>query len=381
MKPERPTVSKPKKQPSIWRRLSSAVLAVVNIAVAIGLTASAYAGSINPIAHPTAPAVAMTFPIWLLGAVILLGVSLFVRVRLAAIIGLGIIASLPSILDYSPIHLPKHASDDGFTFTVMSYNVLGLQDQNDSYYGDINPTLSYILNQDPDIVCLQELSSLHTSPHLHVTASQIDSIHCQYPYVLIASKSQAIFSKFPVEPIQIGFKYSGESGSADMACFRAEIKGKKVTIFNIHLQSFSLVSEDKEMFTKLTHLKGSENEIAQMRSHLVNKIRAAGPQRVLDTEELIKYIRKFGGPNVIVCGDFNDVPGSYPLRLLADEHLKEVYPEVGFGPMITYNANRFYFRIDHILYRGDLRPLDMTRGSIKSSDHYPVTATFEIPDN
>ncbi|MDE6368731.1 MAG: endonuclease/exonuclease/phosphatase family protein, partial [Muribaculaceae bacterium] len=156
---------------------------------------------------------------------------------------------------------------------------------------------------------------------------------------------------------------------------------QKVTIFNVHLQSFSLVPEDKEMFKKLTRLKGSETEIAQMRSHLVNKIREAAPQRVLDTEELIKYIRKFGGPNVIVCGDFNDVPGSYPLRMLADEHLKEVYPEVGFGPMITYNANRFYFRIDHILYKGDLTPLSMKRGSVKSSDHYPVIATFEIPDN
>lgn len=381
MKTERPTVSQPQKRTSVWHKIVSGMLAFVNIIAAIGLTASAYAGSINPIAHPTAPAIAMTFPIWLVGAIILLIVSLFIRIRLAAIIGLGIIASLPTTLNFSPINLPKHPSDDGFTFTVMSYNVLGLQDQKGQYYGDINPTLSYILNQDPDIVCLQEMPPLHTSSRLHITAAQIDSIHCQYPYVLIASKSQAIFSKFPVEPIQMGFKYSGEAGSADMACFRAEIKGQKVTIFNVHLQSFSLVDEDKEMFKKLTHLKGSETEIAQMRSHLVNKIREAAPQRVLDTEELIKYIRKFGGPNVIVCGDFNDVPGSYPLRMLADEHLKEVYPEVGFGPMITYNANRLYFRIDHILYRGDLKPLSMKRGTVKSSDHYPVIATFEIPDN
>ncbi|MDE5554356.1 MAG: endonuclease/exonuclease/phosphatase family protein [Muribaculaceae bacterium] len=381
MKTERPIVSQLQKHPSIWHRIVSVVLAFANIIAAIGLTISAYSGSINPIVHPTAPAIAMTFPIWLIGAIILLIISLFIRIRLAAIIGLGIIASLPTTLNFSPLHLPKHASDNGFTFTVMSYNVLGLEDQNKQYFGDINPTLSYILNQDPDIVCLQEMPPLHTSSRLHITAAQIDSIHCQYPYVLIASKSQAIFSKFPVEPIQMGFKYSGESGSADMACFRAEIKGQKVTIFNVHLQSFSLVDEDKEMFKKLTRLKGSETEIAQMRSHLVNKIREAAPQRVLDTEELIKYIRKFGGPNVIVCGDFNDVPGSYPLRMLADEHLKEVYPEVGFGPMITYNANRFYFRIDHILYRGDLTPLSMKRGAVKSSDHYPVIATFEIPDN
>ena len=260
MKPERATVSQPQKHRSICHRIVSAILSLVNIGAAVGLTVSAYAGSINPIAHPTASAIAMTFPIWLVGAIILLIISLFIRIRLAAIIGLGIIASLPTTLNFSPIHLPKHSSDNSFTFTVMSYNVLGLEDQNKQYYGDINPTLSYILNRDPDIVCLQEMPPLHTSSRLHITAAQIDSIHCQYPYVLIASKSQAIFSKFPVEPIQIGFKYSGEPGAADMACFRAEIKGQKVTIFNVHLQSFSLVPEDKEMFKKLTRLKGSETE-------------------------------------------------------------------------------------------------------------------------
>lgn len=382
MKPQRQSI-KPStvKRIGVGRRIASGVVFFADIITVLGLTASAYAGSINPIAHPAAPAVAMTFPLWLLGAVVMLVISLCVRLRLAAIIVLGMIASLPSILDYCPLHLPRHAGDDDFTFTIMSYNVLGLQDQNGQYFGDVNPTLSYILNTDPDIVCLQEMSSLHTSSLTHVTASQIDSLHCQYPYVMIGSKSQAIFSKFPIEAVQTGFKHSGQSGAADMACFRAEIKGQKVTIFNVHLQSFSLVAEDKEMFKKLTRLKGSEDEIAEMRHHLVNKIREAAPQRVIDTEELIKYIRKFGGPNVIVCGDFNDVPGSYPLRMLADEHLQEVYPEVGFGPMITYNANRFYFRIDHILYRGDLKPVSMKRGSIKSSDHYPVIATFEIPTN
>lgn len=283
-------------------------------------------------------------------------------------------------MEYSPIHLPKSPSSDSDIFTVMSYNVFGLVDQTNNYPGGINPTLSYILQNDADIVCLQELEALHSNKTLHITPAQLDSLHSQYPYVFIGSHAQAIFSKFPVEPIQIGFKYSGESGSADMACFRTEIRGHKITIFNIHLQSFDLVKSDREMFARLKHLKGSEDEIAMMKNHLINKIREAGPQRVSDTEELIRYIKKFGGPNVIVCGDFNDVPGSYPLRMLAEEHLKEVYPEVGFGPMITYNAGGFNFRIDHILYRGEIKPLKMSRGRVRSSDHYPVIATFEISD-
>lgn len=363
---------------SLLYNIVTVLLVIANAGTAAGLVVSAYSGAINPVSHPTAPALAMTFPIWLACALACVIVTLIVRWK-ATIIGIcGMLVAMPQILQYSPLHLPSHAADENETFTFMSYNVFGLADQNGVYYGDVNPTLSYILEQDPDIVCLQELSSLHTNPALHVTAAQIDSIHCQYPYVFIAGHAQAIFSKFPIEPVQTGFKYSGQTGSADMACFRAEIKGKKITIFNIHLQSFDLVESDREMFAKLKRLDGTESEIARMRSHLINKIREAGPQRVRDTEDLIRYIKKFGGPNVIVCGDFNDVPGCYPLRMLEEEHLKEVYPEVGFGPMVTYNAGGFHFRIDHILYRGDLRPLSMKRGDIKSSDHYPVTATFEI---
>ena len=365
---------------SVWHKIVTGVLLTADAGVALGLTVSAYAGSINPVSHPTAPAVAMTFPIWLAAAVAALVVTLLVRIKIAPVIGLGIIASLPSILNFSPLHLPGKPVSEDNSFTLMSYNVFGLKSQHDQYPGDVNPTLSYIINQDPDIVCMQEMHALYASPSQHVTAAQIDSIHHQYPYVLIANESQAIFSKFPVEPVQTGFQHRKESGAANLGCFRAEIHGKKITIFNVHLQSFSLGPQEREMFKDLARLKGSEQEIANMRSHLINKIREAAPQRVTDTEELIRYIKKYGGPNVIICGDFNDVPGSYPLRMLAEEHFREVYPEVGFGPMITYNSGGFYLRIDHILYRGDMRPVSMSRGSLKSSDHYPITATFEITD-
>lgn len=363
---------------SIWHKIITALLTMVNTIASIGLIISAYAGAINPVEHSLAPVVAMTFPFWLAGTLLCIVATLFIR-RIAAVAGvLGILISMPSILDFSPIRFPGSVDEDDETFTLMSYNVLNLFNKTGLYPGDVNPTLSYILDRDDDIVCLQEINSFHPSKSNHVTAAQIDSLHTQYPYIYIGSYSQAILSKYPVEPVQIGFKYANVSGAADMACFRVEVKGKKITIFNIHLQSFDLVNTDREMFVKLTKLEGNEQEIKEMRNHLINKIRIAGPQRVHDTEELIRYINKYGGPNVIVCGDFNDVPGSYPLRLLERLHLKEVYPEVGFGPMITYNTERFYFRIDHILYRGDMHPVKMSRGKIKSSDHYPIEATFII---
>lgn len=369
---------KNKKIKSAWHSVISGLMIFINVVAAIGLLVSAYSGSINPIEHPTASAVNMTFPIWIAFALIVLVFSIFIRYKAALITFAAILISIGNILNFSPVHLTHKTDNDDTSFSIMSYNVFGLIDQNDSYPGDINPTLNHIISENTDIVCLQEMQLLSPSSAYHITSAQIDSLHRQYPYILIANKSQAILSKYPVETIQTGFQSGHQAGSAALGCFRVDINGTLVTIFNVHLQSFSLLAEDREMFTKLTHLKGNEEQIAQMRSHLINKIRQAAPQRVKDTEELIKYIQKFGGPNVIICGDFNDVPGCYPLRMLGKEHFKEVYPEVGLGPMITYNAGGFYFRIDHILYRGNLKPTVMKRGDIKSSDHYPITATFEI---
>ena len=52
------------------------------------------------------------------------------------------------------------------------------------------------------------------------------------------------------------------------------------------------------------------------------------------------------------------------------------------GDFVEYAGYRFEvtnmdgFHIDQVLYRGDLRPNSARRGSIRSSDHYPLTVIF-----
>lgn len=366
-----------KKKRSLAAKIFAGILIAANIAVMAGLDVSAYAGAVDPENVPQASVVAMTFQFWLVGALCLTVFSFFFS-RIAGVVGVvGMLVAMPSILDYSPLRFPVSVKDEDETFTLMSYNVYDFVSQHDSYPGGINPAVSHILDADADIVCLQECTGFGPSDFVHLTKEQSDSLHLQYPYIFVSGHAQAILSKFPIKHVPTGFVYNGK-GTADFSCFRADIRGMTVTIFNIHMQSFDLEKADRQMYKKLMRLQGNEEQIDSMRSHLFDKIELAGIQRANDTRQLIKYIRKYGGPNVIVCGDFNDVPGCYSLRLLREEKFREVYPEVGFGPMITYNSDRFYFRIDHILYRGDLKPAKMVRGHIDASDHYPVEATFII---
>lgn len=355
------------------------VLVILTVIIDLGLIISAYAGKVNPEIEPVAALAGMTLPAWILGAIVLMLLTFIAWWKLALFQLTAFLLCLSPILDYCPLHFfTKKAPDGQPEFTLMTYNTYGFVNQYNVYPGDRNQTLSYILDSDADIVCLQESPSLAPDAETHITEAQVDSLHKLYPYVFKAGRNQNVLSKFPIEPVATGFE-PGEAGTLDLACYRAMIHGRKVTIFNVHMRSFWLEYDERELYLGLT--EGHEEDMSVVRNKLLKKIAQKCAYRAREVHELIGYIRRFAGPDAIVCGDFNDVPGCFSLRQL-EKHsdLHSVVSEVGFGPMITYNADRFYFRIDHILYRGTLEPLSVKRGDIRSSDHYPLTATFTLKE-
>ncbi len=91
---------------------------------------------------------------------------------------------------------------------------------------------------------------------------------------------------------------------------------------------------------------------------------------------LIALLRSSSLP-VIVAGDFNATPWSYPLsRLRADLELK------GGTLAGTWPAalpSQLALPIDHVFARGDLKLTQYAVGANVGSDHYPVEASFTRP--
>ena len=86
-----------------------------------------------------------------------------------------------------------------------------------------------------------------------------------------------------------------------------------------------------------------------------------------------------GSPgNLIVCGDMNDVTTSHVYRVIKGNDMTDAWAEVGNGYAFTFNRHHLPFRIDHILYRGNLQVIEAQRIKGGSSDHYPLMATFDI---
>ncbi len=364
---------------SRWWKLGYSLWLALNIIVAVGLICSSYAGVFNPAEVTGAGIVGMTLPGWSGVAVFLTVFNLIWWRRTSLLLIMAMLVCAKPLWYFCPLNLPpgKLSPEEAErSFTLLTYNTLGLMDQ-ESQPGP-HRTLEYILDQDADIVCIQELYFVSESESLGVTAEQVAALHKRYPYIVF-TKSQCVMSKYPLSALHIDY-CKPDTGCDDFAAYQIDVDGHLISVFNCHFQSIGLTGEDKQLYTRITDGHANRNSVNEVSNHLLAKLMHANRKRARQIEMIGRYIKHYGGENVIVCGDFNDVPDCFGLRRLAEFNLQEVYPQVGFGPMITYNANRFYFRIDHVLYRGCFKAHSMVRGSLKSSDHYPLTTTFVFND-
>lgn len=369
---------------NIWRRILRIFLVFCTIVTALGTAAGAYGGDLPPTQYRYFCLMVMTFPMWLGALILFTLLDIFFCHKALFISIVTFVACGSAIWEYSPLNIfPPSASryENCPKFTLLSFNALNFVPIDSVYPDGMNPIISYILSTDADVVCLQEAALLSASTEVspEIPAVQIDSIFNRYPYVLSNGHTQLLLSKYPAKALPTGHRRPTDN---EIVVYRLTIDGTNITLMNVHLEPYHLRKEDKQLYRNITNMKNIRGDIKDnfqdIRFQLLHKIQASAEAREYDAERLGSYITRLGGPNIIITGDFNDVPGCYTLRRLADFRMKQVYPEVGFGPMITYYANRFYFRIDHTLYRGDLQPLRMWRGKTRLSDHYPLMTTFAI---
>ncbi len=370
---------------SITSVLRSSILAVwvgINVLVVLCTLLAAYGGYIPPRVFPLTQLANMTFGGWVILSAILLAINFIAVKRLTVMFGITLLLCAGPLLTIFPVNFnfgsltPEEKETE---FSVLTYNVLGFRDNEGASPSWGNRTLSYIINSGADIVCLQEAAPLH-GPGAYGNKAQRDSIAAIYPYYTEQPDraGETLLSKYPFEVIDTP---QPDWGSGHYTAYEVNIDGHATTVINCHLQSIGLTPDDKELYRDLTDkdMRPTKSELTKVKNDLIGKLSNAFITRA-EQAQSIKDFLSGQRDNVILVGDFNDVPGSYAYRTIKSCGLRDAYSDCAFGPVITYNTNRFYFRIDHILYRGNLKAIDIRRGDIRSSDHYPLTATF-IRDN
>lgn len=366
------------------RRAATIAGIAANILVGLLTVASAYGGIVDPNRTAIPALLAMTFPVLLVLTLILIAVNCIWWRRRALIGAATLLICAGPILTYCPLNFfrPSEASiaeRGDRVLKLMTFNVLTFLDITGSHTDStaVNPTVRFILDNDPDIVLCQE-----TTPHLkpaerRLSKADTDSLSTHYPYIYASRRGMALLSKYPFERVSVTVE---DENTYDVCHYDVDVNGTCIHLFNVHLQSLRLTDGDKAVYRNLTHGDTPDGGISELRHGIFRKLKAAFRARALQAHEIREALDNTDG-NIILAGDFNDIPGSYASRVIQGSDLIDAYRHSGLGPAITYHADRLFFRIDQIFYRGDIDALRTDALSCPWSDHYPLVAYFLLPDN
>lgn len=248
------------------------------------------------------------------------------------------------------------------TYNVRSFNRYQWLDDTDIP----NKITELIRKEDPDIILFQE--------YHHNNSFELPG----YPYRLFGDDNNgnkaglAIYSRLKLLDPRI-LKLDDLNQGSNLLAAKITWKGKLISLFNVHLASVGLEQPDYETLENPDY-EQSENLKSGLRK-IAARLHHAYRRRAQQSQNLETYIQDQTDA-VILGGDFNDVPLSYPYHIM-DKYLLDSFIEgggSGFGS--SYVRGPFPLRIDYLWHSDNLKSKNYRVERKELSDHFPVTADF-----
>ncbi len=345
-------------------------LIAINIIVAALMVASGWSSYLYVSSFPVISLFGMAFPaIFVINLLFLLIWLVFWKKALWLPL-LAIILTIRPTLTYSPLHMSKEPHKNGdSTIKLLSYNTFYLNIFKLGGSGTDNPILNYINKSEADIICLQESNS-------GVLKNVIKNDKDFLPGLKYSchTVNMSTITRWPIlEWKKIDFPDSNN------CCLysRILVGSDTLAVYNCHFQSFGLNQDEIDDYN---HLIENPKDTASYKGSksTLRKLMRAAVKRAGQGAMIAEMIENEDARYILLCGDFNDTPLSYTHRIIA-KRLTDVYAASGFGPGISYNRNRLYFRIDHTFCNKALKPIHcLVDRSIKESDHYPEISFLRL---
>ena len=226
-----------------------------------------------------------------------------------------------------------------------------------------NPVLQYLLKQNADVICLQEVDVYKDAKYLTLPDVK-ETLGSKYPYSYIDFSvynkrhqyGTMVWSRYPIINKQ-SIRYESE-GNLSNQCDLI-IDGDTIRVINNHLESYKFTSEDMD-------------DVGNVGSKVGRSI----PLRIRQARAVKRMINASPYPTLVV-GDFNAIPLSYTY-LYIRRGLHDAFLETSWfrtGP--TCKKRGIGIRIDYILGTQSLLPVSCAVDyKATGSDHWPVEATF-----
>lgn len=276
---------------------------------------------------------------------------------IALLIG-AVVCLRPMLSHHSPPGAAKQARMP-HRLTVMTWNTGRM---GGFVKPEKNEVLQYLLEQDADVVCLQEVDVYKDAKYLTLDDVK-NTLRSKYRYSYIDfavynkrhQYGTMVWSKYPLINKQtIRYESKGNiSNQCDIV-----VGSDTLRLINNHLESYKFTAADLD---DMEHMRAKWEKSTPLRNQQARVVR-----EMIDSSPY----------PVIVTGDFNAIPLSFTYRHIS-KHLHDAWLETSwFQWGATCEKRGIGIRIDYILSSDPLIPLRCSIKKTTGSDHRPVEAVL-----
>lgn len=379
-----------KKKRHILRKLLKTGLAILNVAAAAALAGSFLAPVIRPTFSNAIAYCGLFFPYILAANAFFVLLWLFIDRRWMLLSTVMILLNVNNIDRHYQLRGQEKPERCARCLKVMSYNtrMFGVYqtDSRKEQSRQVDEIIRYIKKEQPDILCIQEFFDdrsgrldIHTAKGI-LNAMNLNENDRTHRFYLKENGSHmyglAVFSKYRI--LDDGHVLFHDSSANSAMYMDIRYRGDTLRVYNLHLKSIRADREDYRTGRDIMEKNVNNPRLNKKVKKLYHKVASAFERRQMQAQAVSDDIDSCRYP-VIVCGDFNDSPGSYSYHRISKK-LKDTFRSSGKGAGCTYAGDAFpSYRIDYILHDKRYNDFDHHVGTeLKVSDHYPVCSYISI---
>ncbi len=249
---------------------------------------------------------------------------------------------------------------------VISYNVASFHFEDQQ----IRRVASLLASQHADVIALQEFrnhSMANGRQALAFLAAELDMPHYQFKHLPQHIHGAVIFSKHPIESLEVLYLPAKEINSGVLATLRTP-QGP-LGVATMHLSSYQMreVVESRNQGDRWHMLKG-----------IYRRYREVLPRQQEKVNQVLHKVADYPHP-LVITGDFNSVPHSRIVEPFRQRFVDSFTAAgKGFGWTYPLLGAAFGLRIDYQFCTEDLRPLQHQVIREEPSDHFPIMVSYRL---
>jgi endonuclease/exonuclease/phosphatase family metal-dependent hydrolase len=333
-----------------------------------------YSDRLNPVDHPLLSTVGMAFPVFLLLNLVFLVFWGIFKWRMLWIPVAGYLLAYVPISIYMPINMQDDIPEGALK--LITYNVCAYGG-NYKYENGFEVILKYLVDEQPDIVCVQEDVDTWRRYVFQEYEKKLFPYNDTCVIVNNAASMNAlgIHTRYPIlkrERIDYPSKANGS------VAWWLKVGSDTLIVVNNHFESCHLNTNDRRQYRQMLHGEMQKDSMRAESKQLVVKLAEANELRAPQIKTVLKYVEAHSRYPIVVCGDFNDNPISYSRHAMS-QVLTDCYVTTGRGVGLSYNQKAFSLRIDHIFCSKNIQPYKCRIDSkMDASDHNPMVCWLKM---